>query len=75
MTDAIGERIAGALERIAAALEGPSVQAKPAEPVVTGCVNGVHPTGAIVKFGSDDEWECAAAKGGCGFRSAALVNA
>lgn len=67
------ERIANAFERIAAALEQPAP--RPAEQPV-GCQ---HPMKARVNFGPGadaglgDEWECAVVRGGCGYRTPALV--
>ena len=69
------ERIARAQERIAAALEGPPVQAKPAAEPSKGCADGVHAEKFRVTFGSDDEFECSPFKGGCGYRSPALAGA
>ena len=68
----VEQRIANALERIADALEGPPA---PVAPTVNEPVPGIclHPEKNRVAFGADDEWECSRLKGGCGFRSPALV--
>lgn len=60
-------RIANAQERVADALETPA--APKVEPPA-GCQ---HPEKMRVSFGPSDEWECAAARGGCGYRTPALV--
>jgi len=60
----IGERIAVALERIAAAVE----RATLIEPAPTGCL---HPPEWRIDFSGmqgADEWECSVKLGGCGFR-------
>ena len=74
MTEATALRIADALDRIATALEPPVAEPAPTPDQVGVCL---HPEKSRVNFGSmglaDGEWECARAKGGCGFRSPALV--
>lgn len=57
-------RIADATERIAGAFEGQGVG--PPAPVLCE-----HPPELRIEFGSmggGEEWECATARGGCGFR-------
>lgn len=67
------DRIAGALERIADALEAVTVVPMGHLPVVDEVPEPScpHPESARVNFGSMgalEEWECARHKGGCGYR-------
>lgn len=74
MTPKQGERLIAVLERIAASLD-----AAPTAPPVEKPVGCQHPEKARVHFGAmadaggTDEWECAVARGGCGYRTPALV--
>ena len=64
---AVLARIARAFERIADALEQPMV---PAPTVTPGCQ---HHEKYRVVLGAADEWECAEVRGGCGYRTPALM--
>ena len=69
MTPEQAERLCVALERIADSLKGPVPVAEPTpEPV--GCQ---HPEKSRVTLGSAEEFECSRFRGGCGYRSPALV--
>ena len=67
MTSDQADRLIAAVERIGTLLEGPPLAREPERPICQ------HPDKFKISFGAmgdgDEEWECATARGGCGFRS------
>lgn len=78
MTDGKADELIAVLTRIAVALEAPVAPAPtgddkqpPQRP--DGIDDCAHVEKMRVYFMAADEWECSLAKGGCGYRSPALV--
>ena len=69
MTDEQAERLVTAVEQIAASLQMPV----PAPAPVEQPIDCPHTEKMRVSFGAPDEFECATVRGGCGYRTPALV--